>query len=135
MQVRGFRLLHRVVAVEKRPGLDLRLDLLDPLEAVSHQLGGGNAALANVRRSLGERQGVEAHTSSEGGSAPLPIPPPWGGAGKAGARTGAESPAAWRRVDTGCLIRSGPPSCGPRGSARGVQGAREPQAQPREEGD
>ena len=47
---------HRVVAIEEGPGLDRGLDLLDALEAVADQLGGRDAALADIRRRIDQRE-------------------------------------------------------------------------------
>ena len=56
MQIGCLSLPHREIAVEKCPGLDVRIDLVDPREAIVHQLGRLDAAVAYVRRCFGQRQ-------------------------------------------------------------------------------
>ena len=57
------RLPHGVVAIEEGPGLNRVLDLLDALEAVGDQLGGRDAALADIRRRIDQRERGKAHAS------------------------------------------------------------------------
>ena len=61
MVVGAFRLPHRVVAIEMRPGFYRRIDFADTRKTIGHQFGGGDPALANIGGRLAEGQRSQAH--------------------------------------------------------------------------
>jgi hypothetical protein len=56
-----FGLQHRVVAVEKRPRVDIAIDLIDALEAVADELHRTKPAVADAGRSFRKPERMEAH--------------------------------------------------------------------------
>ncbi len=56
---------HRVVAIEKRPRLDVAIDLIDTLEAVADQFRRTEPAVADSRRSFREAERIETDAHAQ----------------------------------------------------------------------